>query len=116
MDDRQLIALLMTFKNEIIQTVDERFDRFRGEMVEEFRHQMGVQREDFQHKLDLVVEGHEVLRHEMQEFSHKTDERFNLVDFKIDILNKKIDAVAADLKDHRSDTESHQGVWRVKEE
>jgi hypothetical protein len=30
-------------------------------------------------------------------------------------LNQKIDSVAIDLKSHRADTESHQGVYRVKE-
>lgn len=104
--------------------------------------------EDISSKFDLVLEGHEVLRSEIRELSRKTDERFDLVDFKIDTLNKKIDAVderlskkidavderlskkidavdeklskkidavAADLKAHRSDTEAHYGVYRVKE-
>lgn len=82
--------------------------------------------EDISSKFDLVLEGHEVLRSEIRELGRKTDERFDLVDFKIDILNKKIDAVdkrlsdkidavAVDLKAHRSDTEAHCGVYRVKE-
>lgn len=71
--------------------------------------------EDISSKFDLVLEGHEVLRSEIRELSRKTDERFDLVDFKIDTLNKKIDAVAVDLKAHRSDTEAHCGVYRVKE-
>ena len=44
-------------------------------------------------KFDLVLEGHEVLRSEIRELSRKTDDRFDLVDFKIDVLNKKIDAM-----------------------
>jgi len=44
-------------------------------------------------KFDLVLEGHEVLRSEIRDLSRKTEERFDLVDFKIDTLNKKIDAV-----------------------
>ena len=78
-------------------------------------------------KFDLVLEGHEVLRSEIRDLSRKTEERFDLVDFKIDTLNKKIDAVdekltkridaveenlsnrldavAADLSAHRADTE-----------
>ena len=88
-------------------------------------------------KFDLVLEGHEVLRSEIRDLSRKTDERFDLVDFKIDTLNKKIDAVdekltkridaveenlsnrldavAADLSAHRVDTEAHHGVYRVME-
>ncbi|MCK4620863.1 MAG: hypothetical protein KAT62_01480 [Desulfuromonadales bacterium] len=71
--------------------------------------------EDISGKFDLVLEGHEVLRSEIRELGRKTAERFDLVDFKIDTLNQKIDAVSADLKDHRADTEAHHGVYRVKE-
>ncbi|WP_298272089.1 hypothetical protein [Geobacter sp.] len=93
--------------------------------------------EDIRSKFDLVLEGHEVLRGEIRELGRKTDERFDLVDLKIDTLNKKIDevderlnkkideveeklgkkidAVAVDLAAHRADTEAHHGVYRVKE-
>ncbi|PLY00382.1 MAG: hypothetical protein C0622_08925 [Desulfuromonas sp.] len=75
--------------------------------------------EDINSKFDLVLEGHESLREsfhkEIHELAQKTDERFDLVDVKIEALNHKIDAVAADLKEHRADTEAHHGVWRVKE-
>lgn len=71
--------------------------------------------EDIRSKFDLVLEGHEVLRSEIRELGRKTDERFDLVDVKIETLNKKIDAVAADLSAHRADTEAHHGVYRVKE-
>jgi chaperonin cofactor prefoldin len=93
--------------------------------------------EDISSKFGLVLEGHEVLRSEIRELGRKTDERFDLVDFKIDTLNKKIDAVderlskkidavdeklskkidavATDLAAHRADTEAHHGMYRVKE-
>jgi hypothetical protein len=83
--------------------------------------------EDISSKFNLVLEGHEVLHSEIRELGRKTDERFDLIDFKIDTLNKridevderlskkidaveaglsaKIDAVAADLAAHRKDTE-----------
>jgi len=100
--------------------------------------------EDINGKFDLVLEGHESIRGEIRDLAQKTEERFDLVDFKIDTLNQKIDAVdekltkkidavaadlkatdkrlsgkidavAADLKDHRQDTEAHHGMYRVKE-
>ena len=71
--------------------------------------------EDISGKFNLVLEGHEVLRSEIRELGRKSDERFDLVDFKIDTLNKKIDAVATDLAAHRADTEAHHGIYRVKE-
>jgi hypothetical protein len=83
--------------------------------------------EDIRGKFDLVLEGHDALRNEIRELGRTTEERFDLVDFKIDTLNKKIDtveerlskkidAVAADLSAHRKDTEAHGSVYRVKEE
>ena len=53
--------------------------------------------EDINGKLDLIIEGHDGLRGEIREFSRKTDERFDLVDVKIDTLNKKIDGVEEKL-------------------
>jgi len=89
--------------------------------------------EDINGKFDLVLEGHESIRGEIRDLAQKTEERFDLVDFKIDTLNEKIDGVAADLKEtdarlsqkidgvaadlkaHRQDTEAHHGVYQVKE-
>jgi vacuolar-type H+-ATPase subunit I/STV1 len=90
--------------------------------------------EDIRGKFDLVLEGHEVLRNEIRETRTELKKDIELSNFKIDILNKKIDgvstdlkatderlskkidAVAADLKSHRADTEAHHGgVYLVKE-
>ncbi|WP_224981800.1 hypothetical protein [Geomonas agri] len=99
--------------------------------------------EDMNRKFDLVLEGHEVLRSEIRELSHKTDERFDLVEFKIETLGKrvdglekkvdnletkvdnletkvdnldvKVDKIAVDLSAHRADTEVHTGAYRVME-
>ena len=112
MDEKQLVGILSNFKDEIIQ---------------EFSHQMSIQREDFQHKLDLVVEGHQMLaetlertRVELKEDFQGIGQRVARVEAKIDAvdekLSKKIDAVSADLSAHRADTEAHHGVYRVKED
>jgi len=37
------------------------------------------------------------------------------VDFKVGVLNQKIDAVAIDLAAHRRDTEAHPALYKVKE-
>jgi hypothetical protein len=100
--------------------------------------------EDMNSKFELMIEGYQSLNGKIDDLSQKTDERFDLIDFKFGVLNqkidgvaadlkatdkrlsdkidavdeklsKKIDAVAADLKAHRSDTEAHQGVYLVKE-
>lgn len=49
--------------------------------------------EQMDSKFDLVLESYEVLRGEIAAHGRRTDERFDLVDFKIDTLNRKIDAV-----------------------
>ncbi|MBD1399403.1 hypothetical protein [Pelovirga terrestris] len=57
--------------------------------------------ESIDSKFNLVLEGHDALRREIREEAEKNEERFKLLDFKVDTVNdhlsKKIDAVAADL-------------------
>jgi len=100
---------------------------FKEEVKAEFRHQIGIQSEHFQHKLDIVAEGHEVLRQEIRDTREELCEKIKLVDFKVEVLNqkidgvgddlsRKIDAVAVDLKAHRADTEVHKKVYKVKED
>lgn len=101
--------------------------------------------EDIQSKFEPpVLEGHGALHQEIKEMRQDMNERFELVDFKIDTLNKKIDNVdvkltkkiddvegslrneinrveqkvdnvAADLSAHRTDTESHGKGYKVSE-
>ena len=89
---------------------------FKEEVKAEFRHQIGIQSEHFQHKLDIVAEGHEVLRKEIRDTREDLCEKIKLVDFKVETLNEKIDSVAADLKAHRADTEVHKKVYKIKED
>jgi hypothetical protein len=83
--------------------------------------------EDINGKFDLLLEGHAGLQEMILAQGLKTDERFDLIDFKIDTLNKKIDGVdenlskkidgvAAELRAHRADTEAHRGVYGVRED
>jgi hypothetical protein len=77
-------------------------------------------------KFELVLEGHDALRKEIRDTRVELRERIDLVDFKVGVLNQKIDdvdarlgqkidAVAADLKAHREDTEAHPRLYRVQE-
>ena len=76
--------------------------------------------EDIHGKFDLVLEGHDGLRKEIQDTRQDLCEKISLLDFKVDTihqsLDKKIDAVAVDIKEHRADTEVHKKVYKVKEE
>ena len=100
--------------------------------------------EDIRGKFDLVLEGHDTLRKEIRGTREELCEKINLVDFKVETLNQKIDgvesrlsneiratnqkidsvearlsekigAVAADLSAHRADTEGHRAGYQVSE-
>jgi len=89
--------------------------------------------EDINSKFNVVIEGYNALDRKIDNLEKRNDERFDLLDFKIDTVNThltkridavatdlrttnaKLDSVAADLKAHRADTESHGGIYRVKE-
>ena len=82
--------------------------------------------EEIREKFDLVLEGHDVLRKDIRDTREELCEKINLVDFKVETLNQKIDgvrdelgqkidAVAEDLAAHRRDTEAHPSVYKVKE-
>ena len=102
---------------------------FKDEIKEEFRHQLGIQAESIQNKLDLVVEGIQMLSEKIDRVHTELGEKIGCVkhkldavaaqadrtEAKLDIVTVKLDAVAADLKAHRADTEAHHPVYRVKE-
>ena len=76
---------------------------------------LGILLEDIREKFDLVLEGHGALHKEIRDTREELGEKINLVDFKVETLNSKIDAVASDLTAHRRDTEAHPSVYKVKE-
>ncbi|MBN2106654.1 MAG: hypothetical protein JW832_04450 [Deltaproteobacteria bacterium] len=89
--------------------------------------QLEILLEDIRGKFDLVLEGHDVLRKDIRDTREELCEKINLVDFKVGVLNQKIDnveaglsqkidAVAADLSAHRRDTEAHPSLYKVKDE
>jgi len=99
--------------------------------------QLEILLEDIRGKFDLVLEGHEALRHEIRDaraesndkhdlttiqikaLSKKIDDETSKLNKKIDDetgkLNRKIDAIAVDLAEHRADTEKHRTDYKVSE-
>ena len=55
--------------------------------------------EDIRGKFELVLEGHASLQKEIRNTREELSEKIDLVDFKVETLNRKIDGVAADLKE-----------------
>ncbi len=83
------------------QRIEKVLGTFKEEIKNDFRLQAGILSEDFQHKLQLVAEGHQMLAEKMDRVR--------------DEITGKIDAVAADLAAHRADTEGHKRGYVVSE-
>lgn len=71
--------------------------------------------EDIQTKFELFLEGHEALRNEIREARKESNERHEHTASLIQALNKKIDGVASELAQHRTDTEIHRKGYSVSE-
>jgi len=76
---------------------------------------VGTFAESVQHKLDLVVEGHQMLSERIDRVEARLDERMDCLEHKLDSVAAKLDRVAGDLSAHRRDTEAHPPVYKVKE-
>jgi hypothetical protein len=70
---------------------------------------VGTFADSIQHNLDLIVEGQQML-------SEKIDRAKTDLTQRIECVEHKLDAVAADLSAHRADTEAHRKVYKIKED
>ena len=89
-------------KEKDFERIEEMMQRKLDQQTETFQGYPGVMSEDIQHKLDIVVEGHQML-------SEKIDRQGEQ-------LSAKIDAVANDLAEHRRDTEAHKSGYKAMDE
>jgi hypothetical protein len=71
MDDKQLVSVLKDFKEGIIDAFDQR---------------MGIVEENIQHKLDLVVEGQQMLSERMERMDERLDNRIDQVAKRLDVV------------------------------
>ena len=93
MDEKDLRAIETLFEKQTAQ----------------FQGYLGIVEENFQHKLDLVVEGQQMLAERMDRLGVELKQEIRKVD-------QRVTSVAAEISAHRKDTEAHHGVYRVKEE
>jgi len=70
---------------------------------------VGTFADSIQHKLDRVVEGRQMLSETINRVKTELAQR-------IECVEHKLDAVAADLSAHRADTEAHRKVYKIKED
>ena len=100
-----------------------RIEKLFNKQSEDFHRWLGVQGDEFQHKLDLVIDGHKMLSENLERVETSLSDKIDAVDNKLskridavdNKLSRKIDDVASDLAAHRTDTEAHHGIYRVKE-
>jgi hypothetical protein len=85
----------------------KRIEQLFAKQSEEFQCHIGTLSEDFQHKLDLVVEGQQMLAEKLEATRVEFKEEIRKVD-------QRVTGIAADLTAHRKDTEAHRG-YRVSE-
>ena len=106
---------IVQLENMLARVIDTKLEHVK----EEFSHQVTMQTELTQNKLDLIVEGQQAQIERMDRFEGKMDRiehRLNEVDVKVVAVDKKVDGVSINLKAHRADTEAHRGVYGVREE
>ncbi len=85
-------------------------------MIEElFKRYIGIISEDFQHKLNIVIDGQQLLGEKLERVAGEIKEDFSKLERRQTIVEVKIDALAKDLAAHRADTEAHHGLYLVKE-
>jgi len=72
---------------------------------------IGTLEESLGHKLELLAEGQQL----MAEHVDRSDRRLVSVENSLHEQSGQIAGIAANLKEHRADTEAHHGVYRVKE-
>jgi hypothetical protein len=108
-DLKQIEAMMAGVLSRFRDEIGEEFKTFKREIGDDFRHQLAIQREDFQHKLDLVVEGQQALVEKLESTRAELKSEIAKVD-------QGVISFAADLSEHRRDTEAHRKGWRVREE
>ena len=106
----------------IVSKLTDDLNKKLDDQAKDFHSWIGVQGEDYQHKLDLVVEGFQMLADKMDRTEERIDSSICRLDSKLDqvgtrldTVESKVDGVDANIAAHRMDTEAHQGLYRVKE-
>ena len=84
-----------------------------------FRHHIGILTEEFQHKLDIVAEGHEILADKIETAQNQLKGEIQRIDQRLTMaeanLSRKIDAIYVDLAAHRDDTEKYRALYGISE-
>ncbi len=78
-----------------------------------FQGYVGAMSEDFQHKLDIVVEGHQLLDEKIDVQDKRLNDKIDRMDERLGRVEGKVNSVADDLTEHRRDTEAHKDDYKA---
>jgi len=84
------------------------FESLLVKQAEQSDRRFGVLMENLDHKMDLVVEGQQML-------AERLDRAESEIKAEIYKVDRRVTMLAADLAAHRTDTEVHHGIYQVKE-
>ena len=108
-----------------VETISENFDLKIGLIADghaTIRQEMRDIRDELKEDISLLDFKIDTVNNHLSGRTDKFEGRFDKLETKVDtvisdlkITDKKVDAVAIDLKAHRADTEAHGGIYRVKE-
>jgi hypothetical protein len=62
-------------------------------------HYFGALLENMDSKIDVILEGHQVLDKKIDDLSNNVDKRFNEVDYKFDVVFDELHLIRNDLKE-----------------
>lgn len=84
---------------------------------------VGILSEDFQNKLDIIIEGKQFIAEKLDRTTadlksdiNRIDQRLLALEIRFGSQEVKLDSLATDLSEHRADTEALHGLYRVKEQ
>jgi hypothetical protein len=105
-EDLKMISEMM---ESVIAAQRQELRQFKEEVIGKFDQVIGTAEDHLQHKLDLVVEGQQMLAESMERQGQELKTC-------LDRFDGRVTAIAVDLAAHRRDTEAHPKSWRVREE
>jgi len=113
------------------EDLDDSLEKFKTEIKEEFRRHTGIILEEFDKRINLVIEGQEVLTERVDKLDTKVtnletkvdkldtkvtnlETKVDKLDTKVTKLKTKVDNIHEELLSHRNNTELHAPMMKQK--
>ncbi len=93
--------------------LDDSLGKFKAEIKEEFRRHTGLILEEFDKRINFVIEGQEVLTQRVDKIDSRLsnlETKVDKIDSRLSNLETKVDNIHEELISHRDNTELHVQV------